>query len=271
LNLPYDVPANEFLNLEGRKISGSRNWAVWGLDVLERYDPDPLRFYLTAVMPEARDSEWEWADFVRRNNDELVATWGNLVNRVLSFAHRHFQGVVPEPGDLGALDRELLAQVEAGFARVGGLFEEVRLREALAEALALARAANVYLEQAPWYRVIETDRAAAGRTVFTALRAIDSLKTLLAPFLPFSAERLHGFLGFDRPIFGQSRIATFAEGDWEHTALVYDGAPASGRWEASDLEPGRRLRPSTPLFRKLEPEVAEEEVQRLKENSRSAG
>jgi methionyl-tRNA synthetase len=271
LNLPYDVPANEFLNLEGQKISGSRNWAVWGLDVLERFDPDPLRFYLTAVMPEARDSEWEWADFVRRNNDELVATWGNLVNRVLSFTHRHFQGVVPEPGEPGSLDRELLAQVEAGFARVGGLLEAIRLREALAEALALARAANVYLEQAPWYKVIETDRAAAGRTVFTALRAIDSLKILFAPFLPFSSERLHGFLGYEHPIFGRSLVETYREGDWEHTGLTYDASPACGRWSPSSLEAGRKLQPSSPLFRKLEPEVAEEEVRRLKEASRPPG
>jgi methionyl-tRNA synthetase len=271
LNLPYDVPANEFLNLEGQKISGSRNWAVWGLDVLERFDPDPLRFYLTAVMPEARDSEWEWADFVRRNNDELVATWGNLVNRVLSFTHRHFQGIVPEPGELGALDTELLAQVEAGFDKVGGHLQSVRLREALAEALALARAANVYLERASWYGVITTDRAAAARTVFTALRAIDSLKILFAPFLPFSAERLHAFFGYDQPLFGRSFVETYREGDWEHTALTYDPSDASGRWAPSTLEAGRTLRPSAPLFRKLEPEVAEEEVRRLKDASRAAG
>jgi methionyl-tRNA synthetase len=264
LNLPYDVPANEFLNLEGQKISGSRNWAVWGLDVLERYDPDPLRFYLTAVMPEARDSEWEWADFVRRNNDELVATWGNLVNRVLSFTHRHWQGVVPEPGELGALDKELLAQVEGGFARVGGLLDAVHLREALNEALALARATNVYLERAPWYGVIEKDRSAAARTVYTALRAIDSLNTLFAPFLPFSAERVRIFLGYDRPLFGQSRVESYAEGDWQHEALVYDPAEAAGGWTPSTLEAGRKLQPSAPLFRKLEPEVAEEEVARLR-------
>ncbi len=267
LNLPYDVPANEFLNLEGQKISGSRNWAVWGLDVLERYDPDPLRFYLTSVMPESRDTDWEWSDFVRRNNDELVATWGNLVNRVLSFAHRHFEGVVPEPGTLGAIDAELLAQVEAGFDRVGGLLGAVRLREALGEALSLARSVNVYLERAPWYGVIATDRPSAARTVYTALRAIDSLKVIFAPFVPFTAERLHGFLGYDQPLFGEQRLETVDEGEWERQVLVYDPTSASGRWQASRLEPGRRLRPSAPLYRKLEPEVAAQEVERLKGES----
>jgi len=269
LNLPYDVPANEFLNLEGQKISGSRNWAVWGLDVLERYEPDPLRFYLTSVMPETRDSEWEWADFVRRNNDELVATWGNLVNRVLSFTHRHFEGVVPDPGELGEIDRSLLAQVEGGFERVGGLIEAVRLREALAEALSLARAANVYLERAPWYAVVATDRAAAARTVYTALRAIDSLKVILAPFVPFSAERLHSFLGYTGRLFGEQRLETYDEAEgWRHEALIYDGASATGQWAPNALEPGRRLAPSAPLYRKLEPEVAEQEVERLR---RAAG
>ena len=98
LTLPYDVPANEFMNLEGQKISGSRNWAVWGLDFLTRYDPDPLRYYLTVNMPETRDADWDWDEFFHRNNDELVATWGNLANRVLSFAYKHWNGVVPDPG-----------------------------------------------------------------------------------------------------------------------------------------------------------------------------
>jgi methionyl-tRNA synthetase len=117
--LPYDVPANEFMNLEGKKISGSRNWAVWGLDFLERYDPDPLRFYLTANMPESKDTDWDWGDFVRRNNDELVANWGNLANRVLSFAYKHWEGIIPDPGELRPADQEVLRTVEAGFPVVG--------------------------------------------------------------------------------------------------------------------------------------------------------
>jgi methionyl-tRNA synthetase len=263
LNLPFDIPANEFLNLEGQKISGSRNWAVWGLDFLQRYDPDPLRYYLTAIAPETRDAEWEWSDFVRRNNDELVATWGNLANRVLSFAYKHWDGRVPEPGDLGTIDRALLAQIEGGFDSVGRLIEAVHLREALQEGLALAKAVNVYLDRAPWYAVIKTDRAAAARTVYTALRAIDSLKILLAPFLPFTAERLHRFLGFSQPLFGAQRAASFQDSIGAHEALVYDPTGATGRWQPSELKPGQVLAEPTPLYRKLDDSIAEEERARL--------
>ncbi len=106
LNLPYDVPANQFMNLEGKKISGSRNWAVWGLDFLDRYDPDALRYYLTVNMPENKDSDWDWREFVARNNNELVATWGNLANRVLSFCYKNWDGFVPDlgPGATGAIE-----------------------------------------------------------------------------------------------------------------------------------------------------------------------
>jgi methionyl-tRNA synthetase len=162
LTLPYDVPANQFMNLEGDKISGSRNWAVWADDALTRYDPDALRYYLTANMPEAKDSDWDWDEFVARNNNELVATWGNLANRVLSFAHRNWDGHVPaidpaalRPGDLG-----LLAAIEVGFASVGESLEAVKLRDALREALRLATEVNKYLDQnAPW-TAIKTDRDA---------------------------------------------------------------------------------------------------------------
>ncbi len=125
LSLPYDVPANEFMNLEGQKISGSRNWAVWGLDFLSRFDPDPLRYYLTTNMPESKDTDWDWNGFVHRNNDELVATWGNLANRVLSFAYKNWDGKVPTPGELRPADQEILATIEAGFRNVGEQIEAV--------------------------------------------------------------------------------------------------------------------------------------------------
>jgi methionyl-tRNA synthetase len=168
---------------------------------------------------------------------------------------------------LRAADQELLAQIEAGFPTVGALLEAVRLRAALAEAIALARAVNGYLDRAPWFSAIKNDREAAATTVFTALRAIDSLKVLLAPFLPFSSERLHRSLGYDRPLFGEIRIARFEEATRSHEALVYDPAQASGRWAPSDLQPGQPLQPPEPLYKKLDEAVAEVERHRLGESA----
>jgi methionyl-tRNA synthetase len=263
LTLPYDVPANEFMNLEGQKISGSRNWAVWGLDFLSRYDPDPLRYYLTVTMPESKDTDWDWEGFLRRNNDELVATWGNLANRVLSFAYRHWEGRVPIPGELRPADRELLAAVEAGFGTVGKEFEAVHLRLALAEAIRLASEVNKYLDAAaPWFE-IKSDKNAAATSIYTALRAIDSLKVLLAPVLPFTGEDLHASLGYTQPLFGSQLLESHRDRLGEHSVLRYSPEAAGGRWESSQLTPGQALREPKPLFRKLDESIVEEERGRL--------
>jgi methionyl-tRNA synthetase len=263
LVLPYDVPANEFMNLEGQKISGSRNWAVWGLDFLERYDPDPLRYYLTVNMPESKDTDWDWKEFIQRNNNELLATWGNLANRVLAFCYRNWEGKVPEPGSLRPQDLEILAIVEGGFQSVGEHLEAVRLRAALQEGFRLAGEVNKYLDSAaPWFE-IKTDKSAAATTIYTALRCIDSLKILLAPFLPFTSEKLHQFLGYDDPIFGEQWVEELQDGLGTHTALRYRPANASGSWTASSLEPGKSLRQPAPLIKKLEESLADEERGRL--------
>jgi methionyl-tRNA synthetase len=264
LTLPYDVPANEFMNLEGKKISGSRNWAIWGLDFLSRFDPDPLRYYLTANMPESKDTDWDWEDFVRRNNDELVATWGNLANRVLAFCYKQWDGYVPaEIGELRPEDREILAVVEAGFQSVGEHLSGVRLRTALNEALRLAAEVNKYLDKtAPWFE-IKQDKAQAAKSVYTALRAIDSLKILFAPFIPFSSEKLHTYLGYIQPLFGSQFTETQTDKLGEHTVLRYRPGPLQPQWQPSQLQPGQALVKPEPLFRKLEPAVAAEERLRL--------
>jgi methionyl-tRNA synthetase len=263
LNLPYDVPANEFMNLERRKISGSRNWAVWGLDFLSRYDPDPLRYYLTVNMPESKDTDWDWDDFVRRNNDELVATWGNLANRVLSFAYKNWDGVVPTPGELRPDDRQILEEVADGFESVAEHFESVHLRAALGEVMRLAGEVNKYLDKAaPWFE-IKQDKKQAATTVYTALKAIDSLKTLISPFLPFTSERLNGYLGYDQPLFGEQFVEPRQDDLGEHLVLRYSTGKASGRWEPSQLAGGQALRKPKPLFRKLDKSVAEQERARL--------
>jgi len=266
LIVPYDVPANQFMNLEGQKISGSRNWAVWGRDALTRYDPDALRYYLTVNMPEAKDSDWDWAEFVARNNNELVATWGNLANRVLSFCYKHWEGHVP-PVDEKALrpaDLELLATIENGFKAVGAELEAVRLRSALGEAMKLATAVNVYLDvNAPW-RDIKTDKDSAALTVFTALKAIDSLKVLFSPFLPFTSERLNGFFGYETPLFGQQYVEEIQDSLGTHRGLKYRPPAETGlKWKPSELKPGQKLNQPAPLFKKLEENVIEEERSRL--------
>ncbi len=263
-NLPTDVPANEFLNMESRKVSGSRGWAVWVLDVLSRYDPDALRYYLTSVAPETRDTDFTWQGFVQRNNDELVATWGNLANRMLAFSYKRFDGRVPQPGALDEADEAILATVEAGFETVGGLIDACKFRAALGEVMNLARAVNRYLDnKAPWLS-IKQDRTAAASSVYVTLRAIDSLKILFTPFLPFSSQALHEMLGYEGSVFGRQYVATFQEETRSHRALCYDRSALTARWEPSRLPPGQPLRKPRPLFKKLEEGVVEEELARMR-------
>lgn len=263
LNLPYDVPANEYLNVEGRKLSKSRRWMIVMADVLERYAADPWRYALCASMPESTDVNFTWEEFVRRNNEELVATWGNLANRVLGFAYKRYDGKVPQPAALTADDQAMLDAIQPAFEKVTALLEAVKLKQALTEAMALAHEANRYLNlKEPW-KQIKTDPAAAATSVFVALRVIDTLKTLFAPFLPATCQALHEYLGYDGQLFGRVYTETLRETDHEHLAIRYDGRAAQGCWSVSDLPPGQPLREPKPLFLKLEPTIAEAEVERM--------
>jgi len=242
LNLPYDVPANEFLSLEDRKFSTSENWAVWLPDYLARYDPDPLRYLLSINMPETADTDFSWVEFVRRNNDELVATYGNLVHRVLSFTFRNFDEKIPPHGPLGEVDQALLDNARDTMESVDRDLYGCHFKAAIARAFSLARDANRYLDaRAPWH-AIKTDRDEAATTLWTAICVINCLKMLLLPFLPFSSQRLHEYLGLDGDVSAER---------WDYDSLI----------EA--VEPGRLLRRPAPLYTKLDPQVAEEEVQRL--------
>jgi len=264
LNLPYDVPANEFMNMEGRKISGSHNWGVWMLDALERHDPDPLRYYLTATMPETRDSDWTWEGYVERNNSELVANWGNLVNRVLNMTQRYFDGRVPNCGELDPIDRNLLTAISDGLDAIGELYDQCMFRVALHETLALATKVNQYLEEkSPWI-TIKSDPEVAARTLYTAIQAINVLKIMFAPVLPFTSQLLHELLGESGMLFGEQEVDSFNELHSSHMALTYDGSSAIGRWERKEVPVGRQLPKPEPLYRKLDSSVASEELDRLK-------
>jgi len=263
LNLPYDVPANEFLNLEGKPFSASRNWALWVPDYMERYDPDPLRYYLAATMPESHDSDFTWREFVRRNNDELVATYGNLVHRVLTFAYRRFDRQVPKPTRLSPRDTEVLETVTDAFVTVGRYIAECRFRAALGAAMAAAQAVNRYLDAtAPW-KSFKRNSEAAATSIYVALRAIDSLKMLFYPFLPFSSQALHEMLGYKGSIVGRQYLQEIAEGDVTHRVLRYDGRKNVGTWGPSQLPIGQKLRRPKPLFTKLDEEIIEQEVARI--------
>ena len=240
LNLPYDVPANEYLNMEGFKLSTSRNWAVWVPDYLDRYEPDPLRYVLSANLPETSDSDFSWREYVRRNNDELVATFGNLVHRVLSMVNRNFDGKVPNPGVLDDLSRKLLDEAQSQMDVAASEIEAVRLRQGLGAGMALAQAANRYLDQkAPWHAVKE-DKADAGRTLWVTLSVINCLKTILNPYLPFSADKIQAMLGLD--------------------GSVQD---AGWCWDPEQLVAGQPVEKPTPLFTKLDEELIEAESQRI--------
>ena len=269
LTLPYDVPANQFMNMEGQKISGSRHWGVWGLDFLERYDADALRFYLTATMPENKDSDWDWAEFVSLNNGQLLATWGNLANRMLSFAHKNWDGKVPDISinDLRQDDLALLAQIESGFKVVENEYNAVHLRNALFEAMKLATEVNKYIDaNAPW-KSIKEDRKAAGLSVFTALKAIDTLKILFAPILPNTSEKLHSIFGYTEPLFGEQFVEKVKDDLGEHTVLRYSQTNTNVfKWQPSHLKPGQPLEQPVPLIKKLDEKVVEEERARLGKN-----
>lgn len=239
LNLPYDVPANEFLTIEGKKLSTSRGWAIWLPDYLERYEPDPLRYALAANMPETGDSDFSWREFLRRNNNELVATYGNLAHRVLTFAHRNFNGAVPAPGELDERSLGLLHEAEVTLEAVDRFLYRCQFKEAVREAMSLAQEANRYLdEQAPW-KTIKTEPGASAKSIYVALSVLAALKTVFYPFLPFSSERLHSFLGFD-------------------------GSVKEVGWKIQFLPPGRKLRQPEPLFVKLDEDIVATESSRLK-------
>jgi methionyl-tRNA synthetase len=256
LALPTNVVATEFLTFGGEQFSASRGRSIYVRDFLDAYDADALRYYLVAASPETQDTEFTWSDFVRRNNDELLANWGNLVNRTLTNAYRNF-GAVPEPGELTERDRRLLAAIEAGFDDVGAPIERGRFRAALGEAMRLSSEVNQYVsETAPW-ALVKTDSARAATVLYVALRAVDSLKVIFTPFLPHTSQQLHELLGYEGWLAGpiESREVTEAD-DRTHHVLTGDYDTWVGRWEPSSLPAGQPLREPRPLFRKLDPDDA---------------
>ena len=267
LTLPYDIVASEWLTQEGKKFSASRGVSIDVGDFLSRYDPDPLRYFLTAAGPETQDTDFTWSEFVRRTNDELIANWGNLVNRTLTAAHKNF-GSVPQPGELQDADQKLLAEIDAGFETVGDQIESARYKAALAEAMRLATLVNRYTnEQEPWV-LIDSDRERAATVLYVALRAIDSLKMIFAPFLPFSSQKVHELLGYEGTIAGPLELREAGEEGDVHEVLTGDYDTWVGSWTPSELPSGQELKKPRPLFKKLDPEVVvPEELERMQKRA----
>jgi methionyl-tRNA synthetase len=243
LMLPYDVPANEFLTGEtGEKGSTSRGGGgvPWLPDYLDRYEPDPIRYFMTINAPETRDTAFSWAEFYRKNNDELVATYGNLAHRVLTFTSRNFEGKVPQPGKMTQQDETLLESARDSFGRIGQLIEGCRFKEALREVMAVAAEANRYLDEAAPWKTLKTDRERAATSLYVTLSVVNMLKLLTAPFLPFSSQKLHEMLGFEGDVHKE-------------------------RWASPELPPGQQLGTPVPLFEKLDEKRIEEENARLGE------
>ena len=263
LHRPDDVVASEFLTMEGRKFSSSRQVVIYVSDVLERYGPDPLRFSLTAGGPETSDADFTWAEFVRRNNDELVATWGNLVQRVCAMLRRNGD-VVPDRAGQPADGRELLAKVEAGFTSVGAAIEAYRFKAALNETLLLAQDVNAFVSQHEPWKVAKTDPEAALGILSVAYDAVCDLNVMFTPFLPHGAQRVWTNVGADVTV-PQPEVSEVGEGDDRHTVLR---TPAGTlRWESFRVPAGTPIGPASTLFEKIDTAVVEKELARLAEST----
>jgi methionyl-tRNA synthetase len=267
LQLPTEVVSSEYLTMEGRKFSSSRSVVIYVRDVLERYGPDALRYFISVAGPETQDTDFTWAEFVRRNNDELVSTWGNLVNRTASMIAKNL-GAIPPAGTLTDADRTLLTASEDAFGTVGELLGRHRVKQAIGEAMRVAGEANQYLsQQAPWkLRTEDPDRMATVLNV--AAQVVADSNRLLAPFLPHSAQKVHTALGGTGAFLPEPRIDEVADLDGGSPYPIITGDyAAQPSWRSEPVVPGTPVQPPTPIFAKLDQSVVDEELAKLEESA----
>ena len=253
--------------MEGKKFSSSRQVVIYVRDFLERYDADALRYFIAVAGPETTDTDFTWAEFLRRNNDELVAGWGNLVNRSISMAAKNF-GAVPPVGAAGLTeaDQALLDAARRAFPVVGGLIERHRQKQAIGEAMRVVAEANRYLsDQAPW-KLRETDRERMGTILHVALQVVNDCNTLLTPFLPHSAQKIHELLGGTGTHAPMPEIQEVEDLDGGPGYPILTGDYSGGaRWESVRYRRVDRWRRRSRSFRKLDPSIVDEELARLAE------
>jgi methionyl-tRNA synthetase len=262
LELPTEIVSSEYLTMEGRKFSSSRRVVIYVRDFLSRYDADALRYFIAVAGPESQDTDFTWAEFRRRNNDELVAGWGNLVNRSISMAAKNF-GAIPPAGPLTAGDDALLASVRAGFASVGEMIEKHRQKAAIGEAMRIVAGVNKYFsESAPWK--LKDDPERMGTVLHVALQAVSDCNVLLTPFLPHAAQKIHELLGGIGVHAPMPSVVEVSDLDGGPAYPVLTGDYTIGaRWESVPIEAGRALAAPTPVFRKLDESIVDEELARL--------
>jgi methionyl-tRNA synthetase len=262
LNLPTEVVSSEFLTMEGRKFSSSRSVVIYVRDFLSRYDVEALRYYAAVAGPESQDTDFTWSEFVRRNNDELVANWGNLVNRAISFAARNI-GSIPGPGTLTETDTAMLERSRAAFAAVGESLSRSRFKAAITETMRTLSEANKYLsEQAPW-KLRESDPERMKTICHVALQLVDDGKTLLTPFLPKSSQRVFELLGGEGCWADMPRIEVVDEEGGRPYPVITSDHTGRAVWEPVPIRAGTPLQPPTPLFTKIDPAVVIDELNRL--------
>ncbi|MCX6136953.1 MAG: methionine--tRNA ligase [Ignavibacteriales bacterium] len=239
--LPDNVPANEFLNLEGGKFSKSRNNAIYLKDVLESFDPDQLRYTLACNLPETRDTDFYWKDFQAKNNSELADIYGNFVNRTLAFTERNFEGKVPPRGVLNNRDKEIVEYLKSVPGTVGALYDRYKFRDGTAEVMNLARAANKYFNDSEPWKTVKSDRAQCATTLNIALQIVRSLSILFSPVVPFSSERIWKMMNIDMP---------FSDAVWDDAGQLL-------------LPEGHQISKPEIVFRKIEDAEIERELAKL--------
>jgi len=262
LDLPTEVVSSEYLTMEGKKFSSSRRVVIYVRDFLSRYDADALRYFISVAGPESTDTDFTWAEFRRRNNDELVAGWGNLVNRSISMAAKNF-GAIPAASSLTPADEALLASVRAGFGTVGDLLRKHRQKAGISEAMRIVGEVNKYFsDQAPWK--LKDDPARMGSVLHVALQAVRDCNTLLTPFLPHAAQKIHELLGGTGVHAPMPSIVQVDDLDGGPSYPVLTGDYTVGaKWESVPVTAGVVLATPTPVFRKLDESIVEEELARL--------
>jgi len=235
--LPQNVPANEFLNFEGKKFSKSRNWGIDVVDFLKIFPPDPLRYTLAANLPESRDTDFYWKEFQARNNNELADIFGNLINRTFTFVHKHFDGKVPARSKTENIDDEMLKLISEYPSKISSLFENYRIKEGVLEIMNLARAGNKYFnDNEPW-KTVKSDKEKCGTTLNICLQTIYTLAELFSPVIPFSSEKLFKMLNKE-PI------------NWSDAGKI-------------NLPEGHQLNKPEILFQKIEDEIIEKQMNQL--------